>query len=184
VYAPPEDARFKLPEVFRNKLLMADWTRDVIAAVEVTAEGQLGAVTRLLPWESFRRPIDLDVGPDGALYVLEYGSSIGGDIDSREANPPYTYESPGLHRVSLTIVTSAGGRSLPSSTNIVVGNTPPVVELLSPEDNITVDIGSVVELRGTVSDLQDAGIDCSKLARCTPSCPREVEAIVHYAIPE
>lgn len=226
-YAPMEDARFQLPEVFQNKLLMTDWTRDIIAAVDVTDEGQLGAVTRLLPWERFRRPIDLDVGPDGALYVLEYGTAFGGNnpdaqltriehsptgeltpvaaistsvsagavplavafssagsrapgrgdaitayewdfngdgnIDSREPHPAYTYESPGLFRASLTVVGSSGGRSLPASTNIVIGNTPPLVEILSPEDNITVDIDSIVELRGAASDLQDGGIDCTKL---------------------
>lgn len=226
-YPPMGDAPFQLPEVFQGKLLMTDWTRDIIAAVEVTDAGQLGAVTRLLPWEKFRRPIDLDVGSDGALYVLEYGTSFGGNnpdaqltrieysptgeltpvaavsssvaagtapllvafssagsrapgrdnaidayewdfngdgnVDSREPNPSYTYESPGSYRASLTIVGASGGRSLPASANIVVGNTPPEVEILSPADNITVDIDSVVSLRGAASDMQDAGIDCNNL---------------------
>lgn len=226
-YSPAEDARFKLPAAFQHTLLMTDWTRDIIAAVDVTDAGQLGAVTRLLPWEKFRRPIDLDVAPDGALYVLEYGTAFGGNnpdaqltrieysptgeltpvaavsssvsagtaplsvafsstgsratgrdnaidayewdfngdgnVDSREPNPSYTYESPGLYRASLVIVGTSGGRSLPASTNIVIGNTPPEVDILSPEDNITVDLDSVVELRGVATDLQDAGIDCNNL---------------------
>ena len=77
--APAGDALFALPEPYRDRLLMTDWTRDIIASVQVTDSGELGELTRFLPWEEFRRPIDLDVGPDGALYVLEYGTAFNGD---------------------------------------------------------------------------------------------------------
>ncbi len=79
VYRPPVGAPFALPEQYWGNLLMTDWTRDIIAAVHVNDEGRLGHLRRLLQFEDFRRPIDLDVGPDGALYVLEYGTSYGGD---------------------------------------------------------------------------------------------------------
>jgi glucose/arabinose dehydrogenase len=72
-------ARFGLAAPFADVLLMTEWTRDIIAAVAINDDGSLREVRRLLPWERFRRPIDLDVGPDGALYVLEYGSGYSGD---------------------------------------------------------------------------------------------------------
>jgi glucose/arabinose dehydrogenase len=72
-------APFALPPPFADVLLMTEWTRDVLAAVHVANDGTLERMVRLLPWERFRRPIDLDVGPDGALWVLEYGSAFGGD---------------------------------------------------------------------------------------------------------
>jgi cytochrome c len=78
-YRAPRGARFELPFAFQQKLLMTDWTRDIIAAVDLDSKGELRSLTRLLPWERFRRPIDLDVGPDGALYVLEFGSGYFGD---------------------------------------------------------------------------------------------------------
>src|SRR6185503_40645 len=68
-----------------------DWTRDVIAAVDVTPAGTLASLRRVIPWERFLRPIDLDVGPDGALYVLEYGSGYGGDnADARVSRVEYS----------------------------------------------------------------------------------------------
>lgn len=76
---PSGDAPFALPARFTNVLLMTDWTRDILAGVEISESGELGRVTRLLPWEKFHRPIDLDIGPDGALYVLEFGSGYTGD---------------------------------------------------------------------------------------------------------
>ncbi|HLV66944.1 MAG TPA: ThuA domain-containing protein [Polyangiaceae bacterium] len=79
VYRAPSGARFALPARFDGALLMADWTRDVLAAVSVDASGALGRIERLLAAESFRRPIDLEIGPDGAIYVLEYGSEFWGD---------------------------------------------------------------------------------------------------------
>jgi cytochrome c len=78
-YQTPDRASFTLPEPFRDNLLMTEWTRDIIASVEVGEAGNLGRVTRMLPWESFKRPMDLAIGPDGALYVLEFGSAFFGD---------------------------------------------------------------------------------------------------------
>ena len=77
--SPAPDAPFALPPPFADTLLMTEWTRDIVAAVEISVMGELGAVTRFAPWERFIRPIDLEIGPDGALYVLEYGSGFGGD---------------------------------------------------------------------------------------------------------
>lgn len=75
---PDHRAPYRLPAPFRDRLLMTEWTRDVIAAVDVDEHGGLRAVTRFLPWEQFRRPIDLAQGADGALYVLEYGTAYFG----------------------------------------------------------------------------------------------------------
>ncbi len=226
-YDAPPDAPFALPDTFRDRPLMTEWTRDIIAAFDVRDDGSLGSLTRLLPWESFHRPIDLAVGRDGALYVLEFGtayfgnnpdaqitriehsadgklspvaqastsaaagtaplavsfSSAGsrapgrddaiaayewdldgdGEVDSREANPSFTYEENGLYRASLTVVGSSQQRSFPSSVDIVVGNTAPQVAIVSPRDDITVDLLSMVDLRGEASDLQDGGIRCNDL---------------------
>lgn len=78
VYRPPGRAAFALPRKLHGRLFIAEWTRDLLASVEVRPSGDLGAVERLVPWERFNQPIDLDVGPDGALYVLEFGSGFGG----------------------------------------------------------------------------------------------------------
>ncbi|MFP8874335.1 MAG: PKD domain-containing protein, partial [Myxococcota bacterium] len=80
VYRPPTGpAPFALPEVLHGRLLMTEWTRNLIVSVEVSEAGELGEVRRVVPWETFASPIDLEIAPDGALYVLEYGTQFGGD---------------------------------------------------------------------------------------------------------
>jgi glucose/arabinose dehydrogenase len=76
---PAGEAPFALPAPYADTLLMTEWTRDIVAAVDVSAAGELRSVRRLIPWERFRRPIDLEVGPDGALYVLEFGTEFFGN---------------------------------------------------------------------------------------------------------
>jgi hypothetical protein len=62
-----------------------------LAAVDVSEEGELRSVKRVLPFEPFRRPIDLEMGPDGALYVLEFGTSFfGNNPDARLSRIEYS----------------------------------------------------------------------------------------------
>jgi cytochrome c len=79
VYRTSPAAPYALPERFQGSLLMMDWTRDVIAAVTTDADGQLAGVERLFETEAFHRPTDLEVGSDGAVYVLSFGSGFWGD---------------------------------------------------------------------------------------------------------
>jgi len=81
---PDGPAPFRLPDIYEGALLMTDWTRDVIAAVDVDRDGELQRVRRVLPFVPVHRPIDLEIGPDGALYVLEYGTGYGGDNDDAQ----------------------------------------------------------------------------------------------------
>lgn len=91
VYRPQGRAPFALPSELEGRLLMTEWTRDLLVSVEVSPGGELGAVERLLPWERFTQPMDLDVGPDGALYVLEFGSGFGGtNSDARLSRIEYS----------------------------------------------------------------------------------------------
>lgn len=62
-----------------GNLLMTDWTRDIVAAVSVDDAGTQRGIDRMFASEVFRRPVDLELGSDGSLFVLEYGSSFWGD---------------------------------------------------------------------------------------------------------
>jgi glucose/arabinose dehydrogenase len=124
-YRPPPGAPYELPAPFADSLLMTDWTRDLLAAVRVDPAGELAQVVRFLPFERFLRPIDLDVGPDGALYVLEYGSGYFGDNDdarlSRVEHSPtgvltpvaLAHASPAAGKAPLDVVFSAAGSRAP-----------------------------------------------------------------------
>jgi len=84
VRRPPGKAPYRLPDTYEGALLMTEWTRDIIAAVDIDREGNLERVRRVVPWVRLHRPLDLEIGPDGALYVLEYGTGHGGDNDDAQ----------------------------------------------------------------------------------------------------
>ena len=72
------DSETKLPEYYDNTTFIADWTRNAIFEVKQDSEGNAFSVNRFLPHNTFLRPIDMEVGPDGALYVIEWGTNYGG----------------------------------------------------------------------------------------------------------
>lgn len=149
-YPRSADGRpFALPEPYRGTLLMTEWTRDILASVSMTADDGLDAVRRILPWERFRRPIDLEVGPDGALYVLEFGTGLSGDSGDAQ-----------LSRIEY----DATG-NLPSIAEVRVGNSPPTVRIVEPVDGATFRDGDTISLAGEVADVEDeeaGGIPCSR----------------------
>lgn len=73
----------KLPSVFDGRLFIMDWCRNWIRAVKVADDGSVGDIMPVLSGTLLRRPIDLKRGPDGALYLLEYGEQASGARDGR-----------------------------------------------------------------------------------------------------
>ncbi|MCO8271168.1 PQQ-dependent sugar dehydrogenase [Actinoplanes sp. TRM 88003] len=63
----------KWPAAFDGKPLFAEWTRDWVKALTLDRRNQVTKVESVLPDLVFDNPMDLEFGPDGALYVLEYG---------------------------------------------------------------------------------------------------------------
>jgi len=64
-----------LPSYFDGKLFIYDWIRHWIYAVTVRPDGDYEAMERFAPRDSFSAPIDMELGPDGRIYVLEYGKA-------------------------------------------------------------------------------------------------------------
>ncbi|MDW7695532.1 ThuA domain-containing protein [Flammeovirgaceae bacterium SG7u.111] len=65
----------KLPKYYHNKVFHYDWSRNWIHAVTLDAEGNFIEHEPFLPNMKFEKIIDMELGPDGALYVLEYGAN-------------------------------------------------------------------------------------------------------------
>lgn len=128
----PPQAPFALPAPFRDALLMTEWSRDIIAALDVAEDGTLRSIERFLPSEAFFRPIDLEIGPDGALYVLEYGSGYAGDnSDARLSRVEYSatgalspvavaHASATFGTAPLAVTFSAAGSRAPGAGDAVV----------------------------------------------------------------
>jgi cytochrome c len=63
--------------------------RNWIKVVRLKENGTLEKIEEFMPSTSFRKPISLKFGPDGALYVLEFGTLWGGNKDSRLVRVEY-----------------------------------------------------------------------------------------------
>ena len=68
----PEESR--LPEYFEGKLFIYDWIRNWIMLVSMDEEGDLLRLDPFMSHTAFYNLIDMEVGPDGTLYILEYGT--------------------------------------------------------------------------------------------------------------
>jgi len=79
-----EDAPYVFPAYYEGKWLIVDFMRGWIMSVTMDENGDYQSMERFLPEETFSSAIDMDFGPDGALYVLEYGSAwFRGNSNSR-----------------------------------------------------------------------------------------------------
>ncbi|GAA4439008.1 hypothetical protein GCM10023188_34910 [Pontibacter saemangeumensis] len=65
----------RFPDYYDGKWFIAEWMRDWINVVTLDENGKLVDIERFMPSVKFDHPIDLEFGPDGALYVLEYGTA-------------------------------------------------------------------------------------------------------------
>ena len=224
-YRPAEDAGRALPVPFRDTLIMTEWTRDRLISIEVDEDGALGEVRRLAPFIPTVRPIDVARAPDGAIYVVEYGSEFFGDnedaqlmriefsdegtldpvaqiaaspragrsplqvefsaegslalgegdaiasyewdvdgdgvIDGTTETLTHTYGEGGTFQPTVVAIGTSGRRSLPRALQVIVGNTPPEVEISSPVDGSRIVDGAEVPLMATVTDAEDGTPACA-----------------------
>lgn len=64
----------RLPDYYNGKLLIYDWIRGWIKAVTLFPNGDFSKMEPFFPAIDVNSLIDMEVGPDGRLYLLEYGS--------------------------------------------------------------------------------------------------------------
>lgn len=68
----PKETR--LPDYYDGKLFIYDWIRGWIKAVTMKENGDFDKMEPFMAGTKFNALIDMEVGPDGKLYLLEYGS--------------------------------------------------------------------------------------------------------------
>ncbi|MFG6444521.1 ThuA domain-containing protein [Microbacterium sp. P07] len=116
------DSDVKWPAYWDNKAILGDWNAGQIFSVQLNTDetdaarnSEIVDINRILPGifdpsKGFYRAMDMTWGPDGALYVIDWGEGFGGDnassgiyrIDYVQANP-----SP-LARASSDVTNGAG----------------------------------------------------------------------------
>jgi cytochrome c len=225
------------PAYYDNVPLFYEWTRDYVKEFRLNeSRTAVTDINDVLGSFDLQNPIDMEFGPDGSLYVLNYGNGFfgqnqpgselvrldylgptktkgngpktrtgnfaptveitsdktfglapltvsftsevsdpegdrlryewdfdaDGKVDSREENPTFTYTENGVYNATL-LVTDQGGRSSADYVRIIVGNTPPTVDLtvtLQPGDT-SFNFGDTVDYAVTVTD--DTPVDCSRV---------------------
>ncbi len=67
----PKETR--LPDYYNGKLFIYDWIRDWIKVVTMKPNGDFDKMEPFISNIKLNAVIDMEVGPDGKLYLLEYG---------------------------------------------------------------------------------------------------------------
>ncbi|MDQ7803533.1 PQQ-dependent sugar dehydrogenase [Amycolatopsis sp. A133] len=69
----------KWPVDFDGRAVFAEWNTSSMFTFQLDSGGtNVTSIDPLLPSVKFNRPMDFEFGPDGALYVIEWGTGYGG----------------------------------------------------------------------------------------------------------
>ena len=143
----PKETR--LPDYYNGKLIIYDWIRGWVKAVTMLPNGDFDKMEPFFPGLKVNSLIDMEVGPDGRLYLLEYGTGW----FSKNADA-------GLARIDYN-----GGNMAPNVTAMTVDKTSGVlpftvkakVEARDPENEkltYTWDLGNGTTKETTTPELE------------------------------
>ncbi len=129
-YRRPESAHPNaLPAYYDGMVLIYEWARNWIRAVRHD-DGEIMRIEPFLASMSFIRPMDMEIGPDGRLYMIEWGTGFGGgnpdaqivriDYHASGVLPPHIEmnATPRTGAASLTVTLDSAGtaaRAAPGS---------------------------------------------------------------------
>ncbi|WP_378626227.1 ThuA domain-containing protein [Nocardiopsis alba] len=101
-YDPDLESDNKWPEYYDGVPLMYEWGRQWIKQIHLDDEGGVLDITDTVPDIDLANPMDMEFGPDGALYVLEYGSGyFGGAEDSAISRIDYVSGNSPVARIGV-----------------------------------------------------------------------------------
>ena len=73
----------KLPNSFNHSLFIYEWSRNWIINVKLDENQNQIGMERFCPKMTFKRPMDMELGPDGCLYLIEWGTAWGKNQDTQ-----------------------------------------------------------------------------------------------------
>ncbi|KAA5542885.1 PQQ-dependent sugar dehydrogenase [Adhaeribacter rhizoryzae] len=74
-YADNYPAASRFPKYYDGKLFIYEWARSWVKVISFDKDKNLAKIEPFLPEQEWYKPIDMKFGPDGALYVLQYGAN-------------------------------------------------------------------------------------------------------------
>ena len=82
-YDPTNPSTTKFPEYYDGKWFIGEWNQGWIKTTTLNDDGSGRGVGAFDLETGYLRPMDIEFGPDGSLYVIEWGSGFGGNnLDS------------------------------------------------------------------------------------------------------
>ncbi len=73
----------KLPAAYDGCFFFYDWERNWIVAARLDEAGKAVKMERFAPEIALKRPVELELGPDGALYAIEFGTAWENNADAQ-----------------------------------------------------------------------------------------------------
>ncbi len=74
-YKTAKNSPVAFPDYFNGKLFIYEWARSWMKVASFDDQGNLNKIEPFLPEIEVSKPIDMEFGPDGAMYVLAYGAN-------------------------------------------------------------------------------------------------------------
>src|SRR3954468_24682119 len=120
----------KFPAFYDDKWFIGEWNNGTIKTANLdNATGAITRVDNFARGTGYLRPMDLDFGPDGALYVIEWGSGFNGnnadsgvyriDYLKGDQNPiAHAAATPTEGLAPLSVSFSSAGSSDPEGTTL------------------------------------------------------------------
>jgi cytochrome c len=120
----------KLPRYYDNTVFIYEWSRNYIKEVKLDDDGNVLKINPFLPTFSFARPMDMEIGPDGAIYMIEWGTGFDGGntnaqiiridyVGSQHAPVAQLSATPSAGSAPLTVQFSAAGSFDPDPNDLV-----------------------------------------------------------------
>ncbi|WP_153032368.1 ThuA domain-containing protein [Amycolatopsis sp. YIM 10] len=124
-YDPSNPSPTKFPQYFDKTPFFGEWARNTLHEFRLDNSGNLLKINRFLANLSFKSPMDAKFGPDGSLYLLEWGTGFGRDnpdsalsrIDYLSGDPApiaHATATPSSGASPLTVSFSSAGSADPS----------------------------------------------------------------------
>ncbi|PZG24396.1 PKD domain-containing protein [Micromonospora craterilacus] len=78
-YDPDLESDTKFPQYYDGKPFFYEWARNKMYSIIPNGQGGVEKVNPFLPQQQFLAPIDSKFGPEGSMYVLDWGGGFGRD---------------------------------------------------------------------------------------------------------
>ena len=85
----------QFPEYYDDAVFVMEWSRKWIGALRLDENGDYKSFERFMPNTLFRSPHDMEFGPDGAMYLIEWGMDF--NYGGANVNP-----DSGLYKINYT----------------------------------------------------------------------------------